>query len=161
MSSGVNKAIVVGRLGADPEIKYTQSGQPVCALSVATSESWKDKGGKQQERTEWHRVKAWGKLGELCGEYLQKGRQVYVEGKLQTSKWQDKAGADRYTTEIVASVVQFLDSKREASQQAHTGGTPFEGRGQSHGASTQPNFEASPRREYARVEGIAEEDIPF
>lgn len=160
MASGVNRAIIVGRLGADPEMKHTQSGHPVCGLSVATSESWKDKNGDAQERTEWHRVKAWGKLGELCGEHLQKGRQVYVEGKLQTSKWQDKNGSDRYTTEIVASTVQFLGGKADNGGHGRAGEELGGGR-ISRDAAAQPNYEANPRQKYAVESGIDEADIPF
>lgn len=106
--SGVNKVIVVGRLGADPEVKTVSGGQTVARLSVATSENWTDKQGQKQERTEWHRVVVWGKLAELCGKYLSKGRQVYLEGRLQTRSWEDQQGQKKYTTEIVANTVQFL-----------------------------------------------------
>jgi len=107
--SGVNKVILVGRLGADPEVKAIGSGSTVARLNIATSESWV-KDGQRQERTEWHRVTVWGKLAEICGKHLAKGRQVYVEGKLQTRQWEDQQGQKRYTTEIVASTVQFLGS---------------------------------------------------
>lgn len=106
--SGVNKVIVLGRLGADPEVKTVTGGQNVARLSVATSENWTDREGQKQERTEWHRIVVWGKLAELCGKYLSKGRQVYVEGRLQTRQWEDQQGQKRYTTEIVANTVQFL-----------------------------------------------------
>ena len=106
--SGVNKVIVLGRLGADPEVKTVSSNQTVTRLSVATSENWTDKEGQKQERTEWHRIVVWGKLAELCGKYLAKGRQVYVEGRLQTRSWEDQQGQKKYTTEIVANTVQFL-----------------------------------------------------
>lgn len=105
----VNKVILVGRLGADPEVKAIGSGSTVARLNLATSESWV-KDGQKQERTEWHRVTVWGKLAEICGKHLSKGRQVYVEGKLQTRQWEDQQGQKRYTTEIVASTVQFLGS---------------------------------------------------
>ena len=107
--SGVNKVIIVGRLGNDPEMKAVGQGATVTRLSIATSENWVDKGGQKQERTEWHRVVVWGKLAEICGKYLAKGRQVYVEGKLQTRSWEDN-GQKKYSTEIVASTVQFLGS---------------------------------------------------
>ncbi len=107
--SGVNKVIIVGRLGNDPEMKAVGQGATVTRLSVATSENWVDKGGQKQERTEWHRIVVWGKLAEICGKYLAKGRQVYVEGKLQTRSWEDN-GQKKYSTEIVASTVQFLGS---------------------------------------------------
>ena len=109
--AGINKVILVGRLGRDPEVKYTPSGVTVANFSIATSEEWKDKGtGEKQERTEWHRIVAWRRLGEICGEYLRKGKQVYIEGKLQTRSWEDRDGNKRYTTEIVASNMQMLDS---------------------------------------------------
>ena len=105
--SGINKVIIVGRLGSDPETKAVGQGSTVTRLSVATSESWTDKNGQKQERTEWHRVTVWGKLAELCGKYLSKGKQVYVEGKLQTRTWEDN-GQKKYATDIVAQTVQFL-----------------------------------------------------
>lgn len=107
----INKAIIIGNLGADPELRHTTSGQPVCEMRVATNESWIDKSGEKQERTEWHRIIVWGKQGELAAKYLAKGRKVYVEGRIQTREWQDKDGNKRYTTEIVAQTVQFLDSR--------------------------------------------------
>jgi len=107
--SGINKVILVGRLGNDPEIRYTQQGVAVTNFNIATSETWLDKAGAKQERTEWHRIVVWGKMAETCSQYLAKGRQVYVEGRLQTRQWEDKDGAKRYTTEVVASTVQFLD----------------------------------------------------
>jgi len=103
----VNKVIIVGRLGADPEVKAIGSGSTVARLNVATSETWV-KDGNKQEKTEWHRITVWGKLAEICGKHLSKGRQVYVEGKLQTRSWEDQQGQKRYSTEIVASTVQFL-----------------------------------------------------
>ncbi|MCP4569060.1 MAG: single-stranded DNA-binding protein [FCB group bacterium] len=107
----VNKVIIVGNLGKDPEIRYTQSGTAVANFTVATSERWKDKNtGEMQESTEWHRIVAWGRLGEVCGEYLSKGRQVYIEGKLQTKSW-EKDGVTRYTTEVVAREMKMLGNK--------------------------------------------------
>ena len=106
--AGVNKVIIVGRLGADPEVRTVSSGQNVARFNVATSESWTDREGQKQERTEWHRVVVWGKLADICGRYLSKGRQVYVEGRLQTRNWEDQQGQKRYTTEVVANTVQFL-----------------------------------------------------
>jgi single-strand DNA-binding protein len=112
--AGINKVILVGRLGQDPEVRYTPGGVAVANFSIATSEEWKDKDtGEKKERTEWHRIVAWRKLGEICGEYLSKGRQVYVEGKLQTESW-EKDGVTRYTTKIIASDVQFLGGKESA-----------------------------------------------
>ncbi len=103
----VNKVLLIGRLGQDPELKYTPSGTPVCNFSLATSENWADKNGQKQERTEWHRVVVWGKLAELCNKYLAKGRQAYIEGSLQTRSW-EKDGQKKYTTEINAKTIQFL-----------------------------------------------------
>ncbi len=109
--AGVNKVILVGRLGKDPEVRYTPSGAAVANFTMATSEEWKDKNtGEKQERTEWHRVVAWRRLGEVCGEYLHKGSQIYIEGRLQTRAWEDRDGNKRYTTEIVAQNMQMLDA---------------------------------------------------
>jgi single-strand DNA-binding protein len=108
MAGGVNKVILVGYLGADPDMRYTPSGQGVCEMRVATSESWNDKNGQRQERTEWHRIVVWGKRAEVCSKYLAKGRQVYVEGRIQTRNYDDKDGNKRYITEIIAADVQFL-----------------------------------------------------
>ena len=117
--SGVNKVIIVGRLGVDPEVKTVGgNNQTVAKLSIATSENWTDKQGQKQERTEWHKVVVWGRLAEVVGKHLTKGRQVYVEGRLQTRSWEDQQGQKRYTTEIVANTVQFLggpNGEREAS----------------------------------------------
>lgn len=111
----LNKVMLIGRLGQDPELKYTPSGSAVCNFSIATSESWTDKAGQKQEKTEWHRIVVWGKLAELCNQYLGKGRQAFVEGKLQTRSWEDKEGQKKYTTEVMANTVQFLDSKQAVS----------------------------------------------
>jgi single-strand DNA-binding protein len=108
--AGVNKVILVGRLGSDPEVKTIGSGQNVARFNLATSENWVDKTWQKQERTEWHRVVVWGKLAELAGKYLSKGRQVYIEGKLQTRSWEDQQGQKKYTTEVNASTLQFLGS---------------------------------------------------
>ena len=112
MARGVNKVILVGNLGQDPEVKYMPSGQAICNISIATTESWNDKtSGEKVEKTEWHRIVFFRRLAEIAGEYLRKGSQVYVEGRLQTRKWQDKSGNDRYTTEIVANEMQMLGGK--------------------------------------------------
>lgn len=141
--AGVNKVIIVGRLGADPEVKTVSEGNNVARLSVATSENWKDRNGQRQERTEWHRVVVWGKLAELCGQYLHKGRQVYVEGRLQTRSWEDDQGQKKYTTEIVATTVQFLSSGAQ------------EGRGNSFGDDSHlQNFGPEPSFD-------SNEEIPF
>jgi single-strand DNA-binding protein len=113
----LNRVMLIGNLGKDPEVKYTQSGTAVASFNVATTERWKDKEGQMQESTEWHRIVVWQKLAEICGEYLKKGSKVYIEGKLQTRKWQDKEGKDCYTTEIVASVMKMLDGKSSGGQQ--------------------------------------------
>ncbi|MBF0362636.1 MAG: single-stranded DNA-binding protein [Oligoflexia bacterium] len=114
----VNRVILLGRLGQDPELKYTPGGMAVCSFTMATSESWKDKNsGQKQEKTEWHRIVAWAKTAELCSQYLTKGRQVYIEGRLQTRAWDDKNGVKRYTTEILAQSVQFVDSKSTGTGQ--------------------------------------------
>ena len=122
--AGINKVILIGRLGRDPELKYTPDGVPVATFSIATSEEWKDKNtGEKQERTEWHRIVAWRKLGEICGEYLRKGSQIYLEGRLQTRSWDDRDGNKRYMTEIVAFNMQMLDSKGRGSD-SQSGGIP-------------------------------------
>ncbi len=109
---GINKVILIGNLGNDPEVRYLPNGNAVANISVATSESWKDKQtGEQQDRTEWHRIVLYNRLGEIAGEYLKKGSKVYIEGSLRTRKWQDKNGQDRYTTEIIANEMQMLDSR--------------------------------------------------
>src|SRR6266566_6525292 len=119
MARGVNKAILVGNLGKDPEIRYSPNGQAVANVTIATTESWKDKTtGDKTEKTEWHRVAFFGKLAEIVGEYLKKGSQIYVEGRIQTRKWQDKEGHDRYTTEIVANEMQMLGSREGRGQPA-------------------------------------------
>ena len=121
--SGVNKVIIIGRLGQDPEMKAVGQGATVTRLNVATSENWVGKDGQKQERTEWHRIAVWGKLAEICGKYLAKGRQVYVEGRLQTRSWEDN-GVKKYSTEIVATTVQFLGSaNNETSASPSVGNT--------------------------------------
>ncbi len=141
--SGVNKAIIVGRLGTDPEVKTVTSGQTVCRLSVATSENWTDRDGQKQERTEWHRVVVWGRMAEVCGQHLAKGRQVYLEGRLQTRSWEDQQGVKKYTTEIVASTVQFLGGNDRSSQSQSMGGNMG-----SQDFGPEPSFDSS-------------EEIPF
>jgi len=122
MARGINKVILVGHLGADPETRYMPSGSAVTNLRVATSESWKDKtSGEQQERTEWHRVAMFGRLAEIAAEYLRKGSQVYIEGSLRTRKWQDKdSGSDRYSTEVIANEMQMLGGRSDASAPARS-----------------------------------------
>jgi single-strand DNA-binding protein len=150
MAGGVNKAIILGNLGKDPEVRFTPGGQAVANFTIATNESWKDKNGQQQERTEWHRIVVWGKLAELCGEYLKKGRQAYVEGRIQTREWQDKEGKKNYTTEIVANQVQFLGSRDGA------GGGRVQTNGQEF--APPPGDDMGPPPSGG---GGADEDIPF
>ena len=143
--ASVNKVILVGNLGKDPEVRYTPSGVTVANFSLATSEEWKDKeSGQKQERTEWHKVVAWRRLGEICGEYLSKGRQVYVEGKLQTRSWEQE-GVTRYTTEIIASDVQFIGGRGDAA------GPGSQGRGQ----RTDQGYPEPPMAD------TQDDDIPF
>ena len=111
--AGVNKAILVGNLGRDPELRHTPNGQAVVNFTLATSESWTDKSGERQERTEWHRIVVWGRQAEMCNQYLSKGRTVYVEGRIQTREWEDKDGNKRYTTEINAQTVQFIGPRQD------------------------------------------------
>jgi single-strand DNA-binding protein len=122
MAGGVNKVILIGNLGADPEVRFTPGGQAVANFRIATSDTWTDKNGQKQERTEWHRIVVWGKLAELCGEYLKKGRQCYVEGRLQTREWTDKEGRKNYTTEVVANGVTFLGGRDGAGAGSGGGG---------------------------------------
>ena len=117
MSNGLNKVLIIGNLGSDPEIKYTQAGSPVANLSVATSERWKDKNtGEQKEQVEWHRVVIFGRLAEIAEQYLKKGSKIFVEGKLQTRDWEDSEGKKRYTTEVVAREMTMLDSKGDSME---------------------------------------------
>jgi single-strand DNA-binding protein len=149
MARGINKVILVGNLGKDPEVRYMPNGNAVANITLATSESWKDKQtGETQEKTEWHRVVLFRRLGEIAGEYLKKGSQVYIEGKLQTRKWQDSSGNDRYTTEIVANEMQMLGGR---------------GGGGSAGFSTGDTGESRSSRTPAVAEGPADfdDDIPF
>ncbi|SVD90996.1 uncharacterized protein METZ01_LOCUS443850 [marine metagenome] len=114
MARGVNKVILIGNLGADPEVRYTPDGAPVANFNLATSESWNDRtSGEKQERTEWHRLVVWRKLAEIAGQYLKKGSKIYIEGKLQTRSWEDQSGQKRYTTEVVVNELQMLDSRGE------------------------------------------------
>lgn len=127
MARGINKVILIGNLGGDPEVRYTPNGSAVANVTLATSESWRDKqSGELQDRTEWHRVVFFGRLAEIVGEYLRKGSKIYVEGSLRTRKWQDKTGTDRYTTEIIANEMHMLDSRgaNAASGAPHAAATP-------------------------------------
>ena len=150
--AGINKVILVGNLGAKPEVKYASNGNAISNLSVATSESWTDKStGQKQERTEWHRVSLFGKLAEIAGQYLDKGSKVYVEGKLQTRKWQDQNGQDRYTTEVVISgfngTLQMLDRRDDSNSSAPSEDT-------NEKVQTEPSITPVSKDEF-------EDDIPF
>ena len=131
--ASLNKVMLIGSLGRDPEIRYMPNGDAACNLSVATSESWKDKNGEKHERTEWHRISMFGKLAEIAGQYLAKGSSVYLEGKLQTRKWTDKDGVDKYTTEIIADRMQMLERA-----------TPGSTGGQEHRKESQPSRQQRP-----------------
>lgn len=158
---GVNKVILVGNLGQDPETRYMPNGGAVTNASIATSETWKDKNsGQMQERTEWHRVVFFNRLAEIAGEYLKKGTKVYVEGSLRTRKWQDQSGSDRYTTEIVASEMQMLDARGGSGQGASDGG--FEGYDQMPESQGSQSMR-SPSAPSAPSPAVSdfEDDIPF
>jgi single-strand DNA-binding protein len=154
MAGGVNKVILIGNLGADPEVRFTPGGQAVANFRIATNESWTDKNQQKQERTEWHRIVVWGKLAELCGEYLKKGRQAYVEGRLQTREWNDKEGKKNYTTEVVAQTVQFLGGRAEGGGFSGGSGGP---RGGDGGGSGPPGAPSGPE-DLGPPPG---DDIPF
>ncbi|WP_295878240.1 single-stranded DNA-binding protein [uncultured Thiohalocapsa sp.] len=161
MASGVNKVIIIGNLGADPEVRYTANGSAVTNIRVATGESWKDKNtGELQERTEWHRITLFARLGEIAGQYLRKGSKVYIEGKLRTRKWQDQQGQDRWSTDIIADQMQFLDSR----------GGGGGGQGPTYGTGTAPQQQerapepagggAPPEGGFPGDSGF-DDDIPF
>jgi len=141
MAAGVNKVILVGHLGRDPEIRYTKDGRPICNFTMATTEQWRDKStGERRDKTEWHRVVVFGKLAEICGEYLSKGRQVYIEGKLQTRKWQGQDGQDRWTTEVVVDIngtMQMLGSRGDNAGGGGGGGYRQQGGGSGGGGYQQ------------------------
>ena len=148
MARGVNKAIIVGTLGQDPEVRYTANGSAVANISVATNETWKDKStGEAQERTEWHRIVMFGKLAEIAQQYLKKGSQAYFEGRIQTRKWQDQSGNDRYSTEIVANEMQMLGGRAGGG-----GGAPMESGGE-------PQSRPAPAETAPMDDGF--DDIPF
>ncbi|NNM82926.1 MAG: single-stranded DNA-binding protein [Burkholderiales bacterium] len=128
--ASVNKAILIGNLGSDPEVRYSPDGSAIANIRIATTESWKDKSGEKQEKTEWHRVVFYGRTAEVVGEYLKKGSAVYVEGRIQTRKWQDKDGQDRYTTEIVGDRMQMLGGRGGASFDSQDSAPPSSGRSQ-------------------------------
>ena len=162
--SGLNKVMLIGNLGKDPEVRYTPGGQAVANFNIATNEAWTDKQGQKQERTEWHRIVVWGKVAELCGEYLSKGRQVYIEGRLQTREWNNKEGAKQYTTEIVANQVLFLAGGERGAGQGRGGGRGGGG-GEDLGPPP-PGFDESQQAAPASGgagsgKGGGEDDIPF
>jgi single-strand DNA-binding protein len=146
--ASVNKVILVGRLGKDPELKYTQSGDAVANFSIATDETWKDQSGEKQQRTEWHNIVAWKKLADICGEYVKKGQQVYIEGKLQTRKWEDQEGNTKYKTEIVANNLVMLGKKED------NGGGSYEG-------EERASKKRAPSATSVDDGGITDDDIPF
>ena len=164
MARGINKVIIVGNLGNDPEVRYSQAGMAMTSISVATSESWKDKTtGEQQERTEWHRIKFFGKLAEIAGEYLKKGSQVYVEGKLRTDKYTDKAGIEKYSTDIIADEMQMLGSKMSGGEGGGNsrptgGGAPRSSGGGSNESRGGGSNQMPPSR---NDDPFPEDDIPF
>ena len=152
MARGLNKVMLIGNLGADPEIRYTTGGSAIANLRLATAESWRDKeSGEQQERTEWHRVVFFGRLAEVAGEYLKKGSQIYVEGRIQTRKWQDKDGSDRYSTEIIANEMQMLGGRGGATGSA----------GASAGGGRSDNFDAPPSRDAAPKGSRPQQESPM
>ena len=147
MARGVNKVILVGNLGADPETRYTAGGQAITSIRIATSESWKDKQtGEQQERTEWHRVKFFGRLAEIAGEYLKKGRQVYVEGSLRTDKYTDKDGIERFSTDIIADEMQMLGGNPGGEGAGGGGGGGYRGGGGGGDRPARSGGRATPRK---------------
>lgn len=169
--ASVNKVILVGNLGRDPEVRFMPNGEAVCNFSIATTDSWKDKAGAKQERTEWHNIVMYRKLAEIAGEYLKKGRPVYVEGRLQTRKWQTKEGQDRYTTEIIADQMQMLGGREGASSNAsYDGGMDQSSSGddsynQTPNQNTAKQTSASTQSTKPAVSGSGfddfEDDIPF
>jgi len=173
MARGINKVILVGNLGADPEVRYTAGGTAIASLSIATSEQWTDKqSGQKQERTEWHRVKLFGRLAEIAGEYLKKGRQVYVEGSLRTDKYTDKQGVERYSTDIIASDLQMLGGMGGGEGGGTGGGGGYRERSQGGGGGGQrqqsrDDYGSAPQRQSAPPPDIGggnqfdDDDIPF
>lgn len=154
MARGINKVILIGNLGADPEVRYTPANTAVCNISVATTDQWRDKQtGEQQEKTEWHKVVMFNRLGEIAGEYLKKGSKVYIEGRLQTRKWQGQDGQDRYTTEIVANEMQMLDGR------GGTGAAPMDDAG--YGSRSQKQPQQQSRQSPPPADDDLADDIPF
>lgn len=161
MARGINKVILVGNVGGDPEVRYMPNGNAVTTLSIATSEAWKDKqSGEKQERTEWHRVVCFNRLGEIAGEYVRKGSKLYIEGSLRTRKWQDQQGQDRYTTEIIASELQMLDSKGGSSNAHYDEQPPEHAQASSNTTSSKPHKNQSEQPFPSALEEL-DDDIPF
>jgi single-strand DNA-binding protein len=161
MSKGVNKVILVGNLGQDPEVKFMPSGNAVLSISIATSESWKDKQtGQPVEKTEWHRVTFFNRLAEIAGEYLKKGSQIYVEGKLQTRKWQDQAGVDRYTTEVIANNMQMLGAGGSSNDKAYDSSSDNQSRPQQHKNEQQADQKPVSQSSPPPMDSF-DDDIPF
>lgn len=162
--ASVNKVILVGNLGRDPEVRYMPNGEAVCNFSIATTDSWKDKAGAKQERTEWHNIVMYRKLAEIAGEYLKKGRPVYVEGRLQTRKWQTKEGQDRYTTEIIADQMQMLGGREGGSNASYDGMDQSSGMDDSAysqaPARQAPQSKPAPASSGSNFDDF-EDDIPF
>lgn len=160
MARGVNKVILIGNSGADPELRYTPGGTAVSNFSIATNESWTDSGGERQERTEWHRIVVWGRLAEICNQYLRKGSKVYIEGKLQTRSWEGQDGLKRYTTEVVARDMQLLDARGEmGSVDGGYGGAP---QGDGSQGRSQPTDSASDDKAASDPPPYAaDDDLPF
>jgi single-strand DNA-binding protein len=163
MARGINKVILIGNVGGDPEVRYMPNGNAVATVSVATSETWKDKQtGEKQERTEWHRVICFNRLGEIAGEYFRKGAKLYVEGSLRTRKWQDPQGQDRYTTEIVASDIQMLDSKGGSSNNMpYPDMQPQSAPYQQSASAPRPQKQPQPSEATMDVYQGLDDDIPF
>ena len=158
--ASVNKVILIGNLGRDPETRYMPDGGAITNISIATTDVWKDKNGEKQEKTEWHRVAFFGKLAEIAGEYLKKGSQVYVEGRLQTRKWQDKDGQDKYTTEIVADRMQMLGSRQGMGGGDRDRGAGGGGGGEDRSAAGAAKPAAKPAAKGGKFDDF-EDDIPF
>ena len=152
MSGSVNKVILIGRLGKDPEVKYTPSGAPVAKFSLATDEVFKDRSGEQQKRTEWHNIVAWNKLAEICGEYLTKGKLVYIEGSIRSRQWEDQAGNKRTAYDIVAGRMQMLGSKADSDRAAAAAAAP---------SAERAPVERPPAAEPPAEPEITDEDVPF
>lgn len=160
MARGVNKVILIGNLGADPETRYSASGTAMCSVSLATSENWKDKqSGEMQERTEWHRVKFFGKLAEIAGEYLKKGRQVYIEGSIRSSKYTDKEGVERWSTDIIANNMQMLGGPGDSDSRSEGGHRPRPSQGRPAGGQQGGGQHQSPPP--PDNGGFEDDDIPF